>query len=309
MTEQLAEVHVYRPGAALAVALMCAPPFLALVAAGGALLSAQRVPVLVPLLLALYIGVVPLTWFLLISVRSTPSGIASARPWLPWKEVPWEAIERAEQRWMFINLTGADGRSVAFAPSLLQNGTRLRREIFVRLAPQVLDKALRAEARTLLADQLVPKPGGGLEGTVRTQPRRGTGFAAGLIALLAIACGVVAGTLLRDVALIIAVSLCVVVLVGSLSGVFWLAQRIEMSDAGLRVTYAWPRRARTIAWTQVLLLEHTRAERIIRLRGDTRVTCAGPALLRSSERAAMRAFLNAYCVERGVPVVERVWLL
>ncbi len=285
-------------------------PALAVIGTAGILLAINhRIPIAVPLLLLLCIPLISLAWLSVVSVRTSSAGIATTRPWRSWAELPWELIERAKSDGIRITLISSEGQRITFVPYILREGARLRREVLVRLPAQVLDDRLLGEARALLADQVVPKPDGGLSGSIDARPRSALRILAIAVACVAVAAGTTA-VLLRHDLLGMSIAVLAFAVFGAMLGAyFWLMQRIEVSDAGIHVTHVLARHSQVMAWSEVHLLEHTPAERIIRLRGDVRLRCAGPALLRRTERDVMRAFLNAYCIERGVPVVQRLWLI
>ena len=304
----LAEVHVYRPGPALAAAIALAPGALALVGAVVSLAVAHAIPVFLPVLLLLWVPALPAAWLAMVSVRTSATGIAAARPWRTWEELPWELIERAERHGIRYALTTSDGRRIMFAPATLREGARLRREILVRLPPQVLDERLRSAARDLLGEPLALGPEGGLSAKVRARPRpvwRRGALGGAIGGGLAVMGGALA---LPATPGLVTVGLGLLVLAASLGGLWWLNQEVVLTAKGIQVTYALLGGTRALAWSEIQLVEHTRGERLLRLRGDRRLRCAGPRLLSPADRDAMRAFLHAYCVDMGVPIAERRWL-
>jgi hypothetical protein len=305
----LTESHLYRPGAALAVASALAPGLLAVAGAAVSLALTHTIPVLLPLLLLLWVPVLPVAWLTLVSVRTTATGIAVARPWRRWAELPWGLIERAERRGLRYVLTTSDGRRVAFVPALLREGGRLRREILVRLPPQVLDERLRAAGRDLLGEPLRALPAGDPIGEVRARPRllwRGGALCGALAGGGVVSAGALA--LPAPVGLL-GVGLGLLVVAAAAASLWWLNQEVVATVKGIQVAYALRGPTPPLTWDAIQLIEHTQRERVLRLRGEGRLTCAGPGLLRPADRDALRAFLHAYCVERGVPLVERRWLL
>jgi hypothetical protein len=304
----LAEVRVYRPGPALAAAIALAPGALALAGAVMSLAVSQAIPVFLPVLLLLWVPALPATWLAMVSVRTSATGIAAARPWRKWEELPWELIERAERHGIRYALTTSDGRRIVFAPATLREGARLRREILVRLPPQVLDERLRSAARDLLGEPLAPQLKGGLSAEVRARPRarwrKGAvgGAIGGGLAVVggALAAPATPGLVMGGMGLL--------VLVAFVGGLWWLNQEVILTKNGIQVIYAPLGGTRTLAWGEIQLVEHTRGERMLRLRGERRLRCAGPRLLSPADRDAMRAFLHTYCVDKGVPIAERRWL-
>jgi hypothetical protein len=304
----LAEVHVYRPGPALAAAIALAPGALALIGAVVSLAVAHAIPVFLPVLVLLWVPALPAAWLAMVSVRTSAVGIAAARPWRKWEELPWDLIERAERHGIRYALTASDGRRIVFAPATLREGARLRREILMRLPPQVLDERLRSAARDLLGEPLALQPAGGLSTEVRTRPRPvwRRGAAGGAIGgALAVTGGALA---LPAPPGLVAVVVGLLVLAVFAGGLWWLNQEVVLTENGLKVTHAPPGGARALTWDEIQLVEHTRGERVLRLRGDRRLRCAGPRLLSPTDRDAMRAFLHTYCVDKGVPIAERRWL-
>jgi hypothetical protein len=302
----LSEVHVYRPGPALAAAIALAPGILA--AAGVSLAMARKIPDFVPVLLLLWVPVLPFTWLAMVSVRTSATGIAAARPWRQWDELPWELIERAERHGLRYVLMASDGRRIGFAPAILREGGRLRRAILVRLPPQVLDEGLRLAARDLLGGAPAPRPEGVLAGEVRARPRRAwrMGAIGGTVGGGLIAAG---GALVVSAAFGMAtIAVGLLILAAAAGSLSWLSQEVVLTGHGIAITHALHGGTQALSWDEVQLVEHTRGERVLRLRGDRRLRCAGPRLLGPVERDAMRAFLHVYCLDRGVPIVERRWL-
>lgn len=305
---RIAEARLYRPGPMLAAAILLSPAVLALIGASITLAVWGSIPVVLPLLLLLWIPVLPTTWFILISVRTSPVGIAVARPWRQWEQIPWDLIERAERHGPRIVLKASDGRKAHFSLLTLRDGTRLHREILMRLPMHVLDVRLRSDARDVLGEPVVPRPEGGLAGELRASPRAVWQWAAGGAVVLPTLVVVVAVLFLPPLASIPMAVLGLLILVGGLAAFIWFRQELIISEDGIAVLGGLTRTARQIAWSEIQLIEHTPRERMLRLRGDRRLRCPGPTLLLPAERDVMRAFLHEYCVGRGVPVVERRWL-
>lgn len=305
----LAEMHIYRPGPLLAVLMLPVPGVLAIAGSAVALAVGRAIPVLLPLLLLSWLGILPLTWTAMASVRTSATGIAVAGPWRAWNELPWALIERAEQRRLRLVLAASDGRRVTFAPLLLRDGARLRRELLVRLPTQVLDTRLRAAARNLLGEPLLLGPEGGLTVALHAHPRPAWRWAALLTVLVGAAAGIGGALALPTPLATMSAGAGLIVLSVGGSALWWLAHVVSMSDAGVRVTRARGGAIHEIGWDAIQLIEHTPRERVVRLRGEQHLTCAGPRLMRPADRELMQAYLQTYCIQRGVPVIERRWLI
>ncbi|HEY7832198.1 MAG TPA: hypothetical protein VIG30_01420 [Ktedonobacterales bacterium] len=301
-------VHLYGPGIALSAALMLTPALVALGAVGLALRLAQHVPLALPFALLLLLPTTASAWLAIVSVRTSPGGIGASQPLRPWRDLPWALIAHADRRGPRVTLVASDGRRIRFFPLLLRDGARLYRELLLRLPEHVLNGRMASEAVVLLAEHVLPTAEGGLTGSLHARPRTRWRAAALIVAVGAIIGGTAAVGL---VALPYSLGIGVVAgaaLAGSLLAYRWCAQTLVASDAGLSVTYPLQSKPEHMAWSEVRLLEHSPGERILRLRGDRRLVCAGPALLRPAERDLLRAFLHAYCLDRGVPVARRHWL-
>lgn len=305
---RLAEARFYRPGPLLAAAILLSPALLALIGGIVSLAVWGSIPVLLPLLLLLWIPVLPTTWLIMTSVRTTPVGIAISRPWRQWREIPWDLIERAERTGRRIVVHASDGRQIGFSLLTLRDGTRLHREILMRLPMHVLDARLRGDARDVLGEPVVPRPDGGLSGGLQASPRPVWRWAALAAVAASALVAVVAALLLPP---LFGIPVAVLGLIGVAAGVVtftWFRQELVISETGIAVIGALTRKMREIAWSEIQLIEYTPRERVLRLRGDRRLRCPGPTVLLPSERDVMRAFLHEYCIGRGVPVVERRWL-
>jgi hypothetical protein len=309
VSRPLAETRLYRPGPLLAAAVVLAPALLALAGAAISLRIAGTVPVWLPLVLLLWIPSLAAAWIGLISVRTTPMGIAAARPWQEWRELPWGLIDRADRYGPLLRLRASDGAHLSFAPFALQDGMRLHREILMRLPANVLDSGLREAARDLLGDQVVPRSEGGLDGIVRTRPRARWRWVATGLGLLAAAGGCIAALTLPIVVAGPIAALAALAVAAAVAAFRWFSQQLSISSEGITVTPALGGRQRSITWGEIELIEHTPGEGALRLRGERRLRCVGPTALRLAERDAMRAFLHEYCISHGVPVVQRRWLL
>lgn len=303
-----AETQIYRPGAALVSALMLSPALLSLIAAGISLAIFHAVSIVVPALLVLLLPAITVGWATCVSIRITPVGISSARMLRPWREIPWSLIEHAQRRGLCVVLLSSTEQHIALVPWLLDDGARLYRELLVRLPAHVLDAQMGTAARRLLGERVAADAQGGLSGSLSARPRAGWRAAALAIGCAALALGATSMVVAHppiSVALGLA-SLPVMVL--ALALYRWLSQQIDVSDEGIQITFPLTHSPQHMTWSEIALIEHSPAERVLRLRGDQRLICAGPGMLRPAERNLFRAFLHTYCIGRGVPVAQRRWL-
>lgn len=305
----LDEVQYYRPGSLVATALVGAPALVGLAAAALTYALADQILVVVPLLLCGWLVTLPVSWQYLVTVRTTSGAIGVKRPRRAWVALAWDEVERATRRGPILTLQGPNATRVRFAPIALRDGARLYRLVLMRLPAMSLDARLREDARALLGEQAIPRPDGGLTGLVSARPRARWRFiAAGLGLTSAVSLALAAVLPPKPVGLPIAVLAAGVVGI-SARAYIWLLRRVTVTDRGIAVMPALARRSREIAWSEIQLVEHTPGERLIRLRGETRLLCPGPNLLPAASRDGMRAFLHAYCVSQGVPVAQRPWLI
>ena len=302
-------VQVYHPGILLVAGLMLSPALLALALAGASLLLVHSVPYYVPFLLLLLLPAVPAAWLTMATTRTSPTGIAATRLLRAGPEIPWTLIEHAGRGHLRVTVESSDGQRLVFVPLLLHNGAQLYRELLVRLPTQVLDARMRADAHGLLAEQVLPTSTGGLTGSLRTRPRRLWRAAALLCAACAALGGAAGALLVPPPAGPILAAMGVAALGVALLAYRWFAQTLTISSEGIQVTYPFRRQPDHMPWDAIQLIEHTPAERVLRLRGNRRLVCAGPTLLRAQDQALMRAFLHAYSLSRGVPVARRRWLV
>jgi hypothetical protein len=307
-TGGLAQAHVYRPGPLLAALVLVLPATVALVAAVICVAVWGNIPLFLPLVVLAWLCLLPATWLIMISVRTSSVGIAAARPWRKWSEIPWPLIERAEHRPLTIRLRASNGHRITAIPAILQDGRRLRREILMRLPMHVLDMHLQGEARDLLGESIIPTADGGLSGSLRAQPRAMWRWAAGLGIVGVAAIGSLAAITLPSPLGPAIAAVCALGVVAGCVALAWLGQEVVLSQEGISVVGPMRRRMGGLAWHEVQLIEHTPHERVLRLRGERRLRCPGPTMLLPAERDLMRAFLHEYCIGRGVPVIERRWL-
>lgn len=286
---------VYRPAPYLAVIAILLP-LLAIGATSALLLNEnQQAPTWVPLLMLLFIPLLAVAWLFTRSVRLSPLGIAVGRPFQRWQEAPWHEITRAERRGMFVHIYTRSGASIAFAPRLLTGGDTLLTIILNHLRPQILDGALRIEALDQMAS---PEPE--MTGMLRARPRNRWPLGGFALSLFGAVGAVVA---LLTLPLPVAIAVCVIgvalVLLG-LALALWMLQEVIVTAEGLTIIRPWRRSPEEVLWSEVKVLDHSTHWALLRFRADRPVRCIGPALLRTSERIRMNAFINHYCLERGV---------
>ena len=291
---------VCRPAPYLeAIAIMA--PLIAIVIASVLLLNEKpQAPAWMPLLilvviLLIFIPLLIVTWLFMKSVRLSPVGIAVGRPFQRWHEAPWQEIARAERRGMFLRIYTSGGDSIAFAPRLLTDGDRLITVILAHLRPHILDGALRTEALEQMS-----APESDVMGMLRARPRGRWSFS-GLVVSLAGISGAVIALFLLPLELAIALSvLGVVVAFLALAVAIWLLQEVILTAEGLTIIQPWRRSPDELAWGEIKVLDHSANWLLLRFRAGRSVRCVGPALLRAPERDRMRAFINHYCLQRGV---------
>ncbi len=309
VSSPLADAILYRPGPSFALIILLIPVVTALV--GGALYLTKPgpLPIWSPFVLLLWIPALVGVWAAMKTVRISSLGLAVGRPWGRWIEMEWGAIERVEQRGPLIVVFDTAHQRVSFAPALLVDGLRLRRQMLLRLQPQTLGGSLRQEAQSLITGDLTDLSSGGLTGVMRARPLPLWATLAALVAALALAAGVLGVLALPlPLALPLAFVALVVAVIGALLAL-WLRQQVVVDEKGIAVN-GWPnRRPNTMPWEAVELLELGPGELAIRLRGERRLLCPGPPLFRAAERNRMRAFIHAYCLDRGTPHASRLWLL
>lgn len=305
----LMDVQVYRPGPFLALGMLLLPVVAALVGAATTLNVAGAIPVWLPLVLLLWLPCVPASWFAMQSVRTSSVGLAAGRPWSTWHEVPWMLIDRVEQRGPIVRVSGTNGVRLAIIPALLRDGSRLKRQLLLRLPPHVFVGGISQEAQQLLSGGIHAMPDGGLSGILHARPKARWRVLAIIASLIPLGLSALAIVLLP---LAISVPLAVLGTAVSLAGLLvfsWFAQELLINETGVSIVFPVVRRTRAIQWAEVELVEHSPNEMMLRMRGHRRLLCAGPTLLPPTERDLMRAFIHEYCTSRGVPIVRRTWLL
>jgi hypothetical protein len=270
------------------------PVAAALVGAAVALNTFGAVPVWLPFVLIVWLLALPAVWLSMQSVRTSSYGIAAGRPWRRWKEIPWTLIERIEKSGPGIRIIGSNGTKLTIVPALLRAGGRLKRQLYLRLPPHVLEGALAQEAQRLLSSSIAPDVDGGLSGTLNARPRLPWRIVPVLVAALALA-----GAVLGWIALPLQAAIPLSVLAAG------ILQKVLINEKGISVVWPLPTHIRELAWSDVELIEHWWGQTILRLHGPIRIRCAGPMLFNRAARDLMRAFLHEYCLNRGVPVVRR----
>lgn len=308
----LAEVQYYQPGSMLALGILLLPVAITLVAASVTLGATGRVPIWLPFLPLLGLPLLPVLVLIMQSARTSPIGIAVGRPWQRWTELTWSEIEHVDARGPALAFVGG-GRRIRILPSLLRDGDRLRREIVLRLPPHALSVELSREAEQIVSSDCFITPEGEIQGVLvaRALPR---------FALTTALVGAVCAALAVFVALVLDPSLSLgltVILAAGAAAFFaltyWLRQRLIVDAAGIAVAFPGTRPA-FLAWSSLVLVEYTPGEALLRLRAAQAQTtrkrrCPGPAMLTATQGEWLRAFLDTYCRDRGIPVVTRRRLL
>lgn len=301
----LSEVELYRPGPYFALAILLIPVIVTLVAATISLNGDHGIPLWLPFVLLLWIPCLPVIWLGMLSVRTDTTGIAAGRPWTRWREIPWDMIDRVDERGPLLTVHGSIGGRLVFAPILLRDGSRLRRRLLLRLPAHVLSNALGEDAQQILSLSVYTMPEGGLAGMLRARSRASYRLTAAALTIALAAVGIVA---LLAVSSPVGLALAVICWLGALASaslVVWLQQELRVNDSGIVVFQRLTRRMRELKWTQIELIEHSSREAVLRLRGEQRIVCLGPGVLPRAQRDVLRAFLHEYGLNRGVPIVKR----
>lgn len=304
----LMDIQIYRPGPALALIILLLPVVVAL--SGAAVYTGLdgAVPPWLPFTLLLWAPCLPALWLTMQSVRTSTMGIGVGRPWKQWEEITWESVERAERRGPLLRIASSQGQTIMFAPLLLRDGKRLRRQLLLRLPAQVLSGRLATEAQHLLFTDVHSTAEGGYSGVLSTRTRRRLRL--GIVALCAsMAAAGVWSVRTQPAALAAALaSTAFAVALLLLVTLAWSSQSVLIDEAGVSLVSPLLRRRRSLAWDEIELIEHTPRQAILRLRGRRRLVCAGPGLLTPAQAALMRGMLYEYGAKRGVPILRRVWL-
>jgi hypothetical protein len=305
---RLAESIVYRPGVVVAVALLAGPVVCAIVGGVAASVSGA-VPVWLPLVLLLWLPALALTWALLKSVRVTPDALACGRPLGQWRIIPFDEIERVEQRGLRLVVSAHNSRPLVFTPLLLHRGAYLRRSLLLRLPLAVLVGELRAQAQSLSEGDVASMAEGDkgdISGILTVHPRLVWPTLAGGAAVALIALGIMALLLIAS-PVSGALALALVALAGALCYfTLWSVQEIFVSEKGLVIRYGLLRRERDVHWAQVSLVEYTPGEMTLLFRGARQtIICAGPGLLNATQARLMRQFVSRYCLSQVAPTLTR----
>lgn len=305
----LLDVEMYRPGPMLALVVLLLPVIVAL--SGAAVYGSVdgAVPPWLPYTLLLWAPCLPARWFTMQSVRVSTAGVGAGRPWQQWEEVAWEDVERIEARGPFLRIVASRGHAIMFAPMLLRDGRRLRRQLLLRLPAHVVAGRLAAEAQQFVALEIQSTAEGGYTGVLTTRTRLRWRLALLLLAAGAIACGTLAISTLPIILAAIVAMLTALVAVVLLVLVAWSSQAVQIDSSGLSLVSPILRRHRTLRWEEIDLIEHTRRQGVLRVRGTRRLLCAGPGLLSPAQATLMRGMLHEYCDRRGVPILRCVWVL
>ena len=295
LTSPLKSMPVYRPALYLSLSVILLPGALAGFIVAVVVNNHQRVPIWAPLLLLLLIPLVGAAWLLMRSVRLSPTGIAVGRPFQRWREAMWHQIVRAERHGMAIRIYTAQGNSISFAPRLLMEGDQLLKILLGHLRPQILDGALRMEA----LDQM-PIPEEEMTGMLRARPRTRWLLGGVSLALVGVAGAAAAVVFAPEPLTVVLGALGALVALLGVIVALWLWQEVIVTPEGLTVIRLWPRVPDEVLWGQVMVIDHSPHWALLRFRIGRSVRCVGPALLRTSERDRMFAFINHYCLQHGV---------
>lgn len=298
---------VYRPGARLVALVLLVP--VAGAVAGAALALAGAAHTVLPWLaagLALWVLVIPLFWLNLKRVSLTPEGIEVARPWRQGTLLAWNEIERISARRGALLLVGTGGRRLSFRPALLHDGRQLHRRLLLRVPSNVLHGTrMRQEAQRLSTGAVYRAPTGALSGALDTRAawpwRLATLVACAVCVALAVLALVLLPRMDGEVAAGVLVALGLVALWLSL----WLARQVILAESGVVLAGILPWHARAYSWESFRLVEVSRGEWLMRLRGQPSLVVIGPRLLPPRDRALAESFVREYCEARGVARVVR----
>ena len=303
---QLAEYVVYRPGAAVALALLAGPAVCVILVAV-AIGVAGALPVWLPLLLLLWLPALALAWALLKSVRIAPDALACGRPLAQWRSIAFDDIERVEQRGLRLLVSAHNRQSLDFSPALLRNGAQLRRSLLLRLPLTALAGELRTQAQSLSEGDVSGSLAGDISGVLTVRTRTLWPALAGGLAVALLALGV-AALLTMTSSRELAVALALVALAGAPGyASLWSAQEIFVTEKGLIIRYMLLRRERDVVWAQVHRVVYAPGEVTLRFHGSKRktVVSAGPGLLTAVQARLMRQFISRYCPAEVVPALTR----
>lgn len=312
VSRPLTDAHIYHPGSVLALGILVLPVALMVGLAELALHMGRAVPVWLPVLALLGLPAVPLLWLALQSARTTAGSIAVGRPWRTWVELRWDEIEHVDQRGMVLRITGRSPahETLVLVPRLLHDGSRLRREVLMRLSPKVLSVGLSREAVDLVrAGDIMISPEGAIEGTVEARTLTRSWAAWLLAALVLLASAVVMWIFAAPLSPAVIGATAAAALLALLCLVLaaWLPQRLTLDANGILITHALPLvRQRPFAWSRIDMVEYTPDKTLLRIRAkQTRTLCAGPRLFDSEQSAIVWRFIQDRCRENDTLLIKR----
>lgn len=304
----LADVQYYQPGSALALAIVLLPVAVTLLVTAVALGSTGRVPLWLAFLPLLWLPLLPVLVFVMQSARTSPTGIAVGRPWRRWTELAWAEIEHVDVRGPALAIVSG-GRRIRIVPALLRDGSRLRRDIILRLPPHMLSVELSREAEQIVSSDCFITPEGEIQGILIARPRARYSLGTALLGLILAALAVFVAFVLDPR---LGLALAVILAAGAAASfalTYWLRQRLIVDADGIAMAYPGVRPA-NLPWSSLVLVEYTSGETLLRLRATHAQTtrkhrCPGPAMLTATQGEWLRTFVDTYCRARGTPVVTR----
>jgi hypothetical protein len=301
----LIDATVYRPGAPLAFVIVLPPILAAIGLCVAHFVAGAAIPLWAALALAGWAILAPVFWLLLKSVRVTAFGVATGRIWTDWKEILWGEISGVERRWGRIQITGANGLTLSFAPWLLHDNRELRQYLTNRIGPSAITIPLVKPAEADQEHPAIMRPANVSATEMRARPA--LNLRLGALAVVALAAGAgVAGFLeLSAPWSYLVVALCALVALIALLVLTWLAQAVSLTDEGISARGAPFGSGKLLPWREVEFVEVSQNERVLRLRGAQKLRCPGPGLFAQPTRDTYRGLLHTYCLDRGVPAMRR----
>jgi hypothetical protein len=301
---------IFRPRGALAVGILVIPALIFLALIVGVLVArlAGQTGQMATVMLGIGIGMA-LGWIacvllfarmLLVTIAVAGDSLIASFPWGGKREIRWILIDRADRQLGVLRLRSSDGIGLLILPTGLTDGEQLLRQIILRVSPSVLSAPLQRELAILGGNRFVPAPH-------TPYPQLGIaplwfvlagGIAVGGAALTALGS-------FRNVPLVLAIG-AVVGLVGVVL-LLVLRQTIILTDTGLTITRTL-RGPRSVAWTEIKLIEQLPLEIMLALRSEQRIVFLGPFFMTAMRRGLLRNALHTYLIDRGVPVYQR-WRL
>ena len=303
------DATVYRPGAPLAYALILIPILTAIGLSVARFAGGVAIPLWAALALAGWVVLTPVFWLLLKTVRVTAFGIATGRIWTKWKEILWGDISSVEWRGGRIQVRGANGAAISFAPRLLHNNRELRQYLSNRVSPRLIATPL---VKPTEDDQELPaimRP----TGVSATEMRARASWSLRLSALAAFALAAGAGALsfveLSVPWSYLVVALCALVAVVAVAALAWLSQAVSLTEEGITVKGFPFGSGKLLPWREVEFVEVSSHERVLRLRGAQKLRSPGPGLFAQPSANTYRWLIHTYCLDRGVPAMRHpgVW--